>query len=284
MNSLAKKITILQICVIAASMFAFILYIVMYLGDYTKTETQSKINSNITSLQNTIVVYDSALNDTAQKFFKIFQSGFSTFHLNTEDTVKIGGIETPSLISGETTLNNNFSKVDAFTALTGSVATLFVATGDDFMRISTSLKKEDGTRAFGTSLGKTHPAYEAIMKKQNYVGYARLFGKDYITVYAPIVENSKIIGILFVGYNYTMDLDTLKAEINKTKIGENGYSYSINTISQSYDLHPKNAGTKIISDIDKKILEQKNGTLYYSEEGQEKIVSFKSFEKWMNGD
>lgn len=231
-------------------------------------------------MQNTIVVYDSSLNDTAQKFFKIFQSGFNGFHLDAQETTKFNGIDTPLLMSDGIAMNNNFSKVDAFTNLTGSVATLFVAAGDDFMRVSTSLKKEDDTRAIGTLLGKTHPAYEPIMKKQNYVGYARLFGKDYITVYAPIIENNKIIGILFIGYCYVSDLATLKNEINKTKIGESGFSYSLNTISQTYDLHPNSSGNKAISDIDKKILEQKSGTLYFTEDGQEKIVSFKTFDKW----
>lgn len=39
MNSLAKKITILQITIISGLMFAFIAYIGVYLSDYTKVET-----------------------------------------------------------------------------------------------------------------------------------------------------------------------------------------------------------------------------------------------------
>ena len=129
-------------------------------------------------------------------------------------------------------LNNNFTKVDAFTNLTGAVATIFALSGDDFIRISTSLKKEDKSRAMGTFLGKSSPAYDSIMKKQRYVGNARLFGKDYVTVYAPIIENDQILGILFIGYDFTQGLKTLKTEMNKMTLGKNGYFYAINTKSQ----------------------------------------------------
>jgi hypothetical protein len=36
--------------------------------------------------------------------------------------------------------------------MTGGVATLFVRSGEDFVRISTSLTKQDGSRAIGTAL------------------------------------------------------------------------------------------------------------------------------------
>jgi len=170
--------------------------------------------------------------------------------------------------------------LDRFTELSGAVATVFAAHGDDFIRIATSLKKEDGSRAMGTALGKASPAYEPIMKKQKYVGSARLFGKDYITVYSPIIEKNEVIGILFIGYNFTEGLRTLKDEILTIKIGENGYYYAINLKSESYDIHPKTDGAKVSSELDKQLMSQKNGMVRVVEEGNPKILTFKTFDKW----
>jgi len=280
MNSLAKKVTILQVLIVSLSIFAFIFYINLYLSNYIKQETEQKINANIMEQVQTVKVYNSALEDTALKLFTIFESRFGSFYLNPDEKIKVNGVETPLISSGGFTLNNNFAKVESFTDLTGAVATVFALSGDDFVRVSTSLKKEDGSRAMGTYLGKKSPAYEPIMKKQKYVGNARLFGKDYITVYSPIIEDDKILGILFIGYNFTDGLKTLKEQINKMKIGENGYFYALNTKSEAYDIHPNLDGAKITSEIDKKILAQKKGMMHITEEGADKILSFQPFDQW----
>lgn len=280
MNSIAKKVTILQVFIVSISIFSFIFYINFYLSVYIKQETEQKINTNITDLQQTVQVYNSALEDTAVKLFSIFEAGFGSFNVDVNEKIKVNGIETPLIAAGGYTLNNNFSKVEAFKELTGAISTIFALSGDDFIRVSTSLKKEDGSRAMGTYLGKNSPAYEPIMKKQKYIGSARLFGQDYITVYAPIIEDDKILGILFIGYNFTEGLKALEAQINTMKIGEHGYFYAMNTKSEAYDIHPKTDGAKITSELDKKMLAQKNGMLHIIEEGEEKILSFQAFNKW----
>lgn len=280
MNSLAKKVTILQVLIVSVSIFAFIFYINSYLSGYIKQETEQKINLSVNELEKSVKVYNSALEDTAIKLYTIFEARFGDFYVNPDEKIKVNGVDTPLISSGGFTLNNNFSKVEAFTDLTGAVATVFAKSGDDFIRVSTSLKKEDGSRAMGTFLGKNSPAYEPIMKKQKYVGNARLFGKDYITVYAPIVEGDQILGILFIGYNFTDGLKNLKDQISKMKIGEKGYFYALNTKGETYDIHPKHDGQKVISDIDKKILAQKEGLLHVVENGEHKIISFKPFSKW----
>lgn len=280
MNSLAKKVTILQVLIVSISIFSFIFYINFYLTGYIKQETEQKITANLTGLEQTVKVYNSALEDTARKLFVVFESEFHNFYINPDEKIKVNGVDTPLMTADAHTLNNNFTKVDAFTNLTGAVATIFALSGDDFIRVSTSLKKEDKSRAMGTFLGKNSPAYESIMKKQKYIGNARLFGEDYITVYSPIIENNKVLGILFIGYNFTQGLQALENQINGMKIGDNGYFYAMNTKSESYDIHPKFDGAKVSSDLDKKMLAQRNGMLHIIEDGEAKIVSFQAFDKW----
>lgn len=280
MNSLAKKLSVIQLCIIFVSMSLFIVYINFYLLGYITKETESKINSNLEALERTTRIYNQSLEETTLKLFTVLQSNFKSFHLNHNEKIKVNGIDTQPLSSQDVILNNNFSQLDNFTELTGAVATIFVRSGDDFIRVSTSLKNEEGKRAMGTLLGKTSPAYESIMGQKQFVGNARLFGKDYVTVYAPLLEEGQVIGILFIGYNFTDGLKALKNEINKIKIGENGYFYALNSKGENYDIHPKSDGLKITSELDKKILAQKNGTIHIVEDGEEKIISFQSFDKW----
>ena len=51
--------------------------------------------------------------------------------------------------------------VDEISRITEALTTIFVYSGaeNDFIRISTTVKKKDGSRAIGTKLGKSSAAY-----------------------------------------------------------------------------------------------------------------------------
>ena len=52
-------------------------------------------------------------------------------------------------------MNNSFDVVDAVAKDQGGVATLFVKSGESFIRVSTNVKKDNGSRAIGTALTQT---------------------------------------------------------------------------------------------------------------------------------
>ena len=279
-NTISKKIISSQVGVIIIAMLLFILYIGNYLSNFVHKETTFRLQDDVTKMYNTIEVFNSSLEDSAKKLYTIFASDFGLFFLNEEEKILVNGIETPMLAQGGTVINNNFTEVERFTDLTGGVATVFAKSGDDFVRVSTSLKKEDGSRAMGTFLGTKSPAYQPIMNKQIYVGNARLFGKDYVTVYAPIITDDKVIGILFIGYDFTQGLKALEKKVSETKIGNQGFYYAINTKSNRYDIHPSLDGKEVTSDIDKKIATQKNGSLLIDVNGEEQLLTFIEFPQW----
>ena len=109
-----------------------------------------------------------------------------------------------------TPLEGDTQAVDAFAQLTGGVATVFQREGDDFRRIATSEKKEDGSRAVNTTLDRKHPAYSAMLAGTPYVGAAVLFGKTYMTQYEPVAVDGKVVGILFIGHDMSTQMDALK--------------------------------------------------------------------------
>jgi methyl-accepting chemotaxis protein len=92
--------------------------------------------------------------------------------------------------------------IDHISRMTGEPATLFVfdAKADDFLRITTSVKKADGTRAVGTMLGKDSAANGPIRRGQTFLGEAKILDVLYLTIYQPIFDKAgKVVGILFAG-------------------------------------------------------------------------------------
>lgn len=117
-----------------------------------------------------------------EKVSAIFLSHFpGPFALHPERTVMVGTAETPSLEYQGKPVNLDFTTVDEFARTSGGVATVFVRKGDDFVRVSTSLKTESGERAVGTALAADHPAKAKLIAGETYLGVAKLFGRQYMT-------------------------------------------------------------------------------------------------------
>ena len=113
----------------------------------------------------------------------------------------VAGKTVPALYFGETKMNNNFVLVDEVQKEKGGTATLFVKSGDEFVRVATNVKKDDGSRAIGTVLDPKGKAIAAIAKGESYFGEADILGKPYTTGYEPIRNASNtVIGVYYVGY------------------------------------------------------------------------------------
>jgi Cache 3/Cache 2 fusion domain len=114
---------------------------------------------------------------------------------------KVADKVVPGLYFGNTEIDNNFTLVDEVQQKMGGTATLFVKSGNDFVRVATNVKKDDGSRAIGTVLDPKGKAMAAIAKNESYFGEATILGKPYITGYEPIHDaNNNIIGVYYVGY------------------------------------------------------------------------------------
>src|SRR6476620_1189559 len=114
----------------------------------------------------------------------------------------VGGRDAPALYFGSTKMNNNFSIVDAVAEQggRGMAATLFVKSGDQFIRVTTNVSTRVGSgRGIGTIL--SGPPLESIRAGNAYYGKAPILGTPYISGYEPIKNaTGTIIGVYFVGY------------------------------------------------------------------------------------
>jgi len=118
-----------------------------------------------------------------------------------EGTAQTADKTTPALYFGSTKVNNDFTVVDKVKAKVGGTATLFVKSGDDYVRISTIVPGSVDGRALGTILDPKGKAIVNIKKGKAFYGDVDVLGKPYVTGYDPIKDPSgKVIGIWYVGY------------------------------------------------------------------------------------
>ncbi len=294
------KITVFTFGLITVIMAVLLTLINMSTSAMLKDRARANVAYNLSGIANTVEVFNSAMMNDASAFARLFAAQFShgEFTLDPSTTVEIGGKPTPSLKYTGKTLNLDFSIPDKFTEETGVVATIFAANGEEFVRVTTSLKKENGDRAIGTQLDHSHPSYPLLRAGSGYIGFANLFGKPYITQYDPIKDASgKVIGVLFIGTDISKNMAVLKDKIKAITIGETGYIYVINAADGKDQgkvlVHPTKEGENLLetksSDgrfIVKEMLEAKEGGMTYDwadKEGgaaREKLVQFHTFKPW----
>ncbi|MDD3854029.1 MAG: methyl-accepting chemotaxis protein [Syntrophomonadaceae bacterium] len=99
------------------------------------------------------------------------------------------------LYKGGHLLNNDAVAVDKIGDNSDSLVTIFLHD----TRITTTVKKEDGTRAIGTQASPG--VIETVLKQgQPYIGTANVVGTECDTIYVPLKDkDDQIIGMWFVG-------------------------------------------------------------------------------------
>jgi methyl-accepting chemotaxis protein-2 (aspartate sensor receptor) len=203
------------------------------------------------------------------------------------------------LAAGGKAVNDDFSIPDNFTAQTGAIATIFAADDTEFVRVTTSVKKENGERAIGTRLDHGNPSYAMLREGRSYTGLAQLFGKPYITQYDPVKDASgKVVGVLFIGLDISRNIAALKDKIKGIRIGETGYVYVLNAAAGkdfgALLVHPSKEGESMLESKDadgkafiREMLDRKSGEIRYmwaapngKSGAQEKLLVYRYFDDW----
>ncbi len=127
--------------------------------------------------------------------------------------------------------------VDEVSELVGGTCTIFqrMNPDGDMLRVSTTVRKSDGTRAIGTYIprinpdGKENTVISRILKGETFSGSAFVVNKWYITAYEPIYDEEKnIVGVLYVGVPQE-SVQSLRRAIMNIRIGKTGYMYVLNS-------------------------------------------------------
>ncbi len=133
------------------------------------------------------------------------------------------GKAVPDLQFGRVSQVGRYQLPDQVTEQLGGTATLFARDGDTFVRVSTNVTKDDGSRAVGTVLNPDGNAYAAITDGESYYGMVDILGDKYLTGYEPMRDaQGDVVGIWYVGYELS-GMTALQASVQETRILENGF-------------------------------------------------------------
>nr|WP_153774815.1 methyl-accepting chemotaxis protein [Pseudomonas sp. MNR3A] len=221
---IASQLGVALAIVLALVITGSTLFALRSLDDANLATRQQHLASEARLLADQLDTFHGSLKDNTQRLSGLFERRFASgLSLHAGETVQVAGQATPALYLGDQLMNNDFRVVDEFQQMTAGIATLFVRSGDDFVRITTNLKKQDGSRAIGTQLDRQHPAYSKLLAGQMYVGRAVLFDRNYMTRYVPVSDASgRVIAVLFVGFDYTDAQNAQFANLKRFRIGQTG--------------------------------------------------------------
>ncbi|WP_298444096.1 Cache 3/Cache 2 fusion domain-containing protein [uncultured Ferrimonas sp.] len=253
-------------------------------------EHQSKIEALSDTLEQSFQGYLAQVSVLERSFSNQYLAGLEMGSYE----VKIGGKLLPQLlVDGNEVSSNSF--VDKFGQDTGAVATVFVKQGADYIRLSTSLTNNSGQRVVGSALDRRSPAYQALQQRQHYYAKVSLFGRDYLTYYAPLLSaDDKVIGASFVGLDVSEVSKLLFASMANIGWGDSGYSIVFDNGDANrgrYLHHPRSSeiGQSVLSQATPakpfgQLFAQEAGVLRYAEQengiARDKYLAFAKVSGW----
>lgn len=190
-------------------------------------EEQARTLSRLLSLADTLIDEQA---DVAMRLLKERSSELGTPVTN--GTIEVNGHRVPNLLIGKTQLTNNFKVVDSLTRLAGGTATLFVKSGDDFLRVATNVQLPNGERAVGTYLNSNGKAILAMRSGKEFHGVVDILGEPYITRYDPMFDKSgNVVGAYYVGYK--VDMKVLREAVQNTRYLKTGFALLTDSMNKT---------------------------------------------------
>ena len=213
---------------VVALLYGVVLVVIvaLYIGrnGAIRRDYEARAATQAQDLQNAVLgqlgVIDTLYTRQADVAMKLLQAnGTELGAPRTEDMAEVGGTKVPNLYLGTTSVTGAYDLVDRNAAMAGGTATLFVRDASGaFVRVSTNVKKDDGSRAVGTKLDPAGAAYARISAGEAFHGMVDILGKPYITAYEPMRDAAgAVVGIWYVGYPVA-EMDQLAAAIQGKRL------------------------------------------------------------------
>jgi methyl-accepting chemotaxis protein len=223
-DSLRARLLLPVLALVLAAVVATVITLAWVEANRVRVQAQNAIENQSRGLLSIFGVTHSIMLDRVR----------SSMHLLRQETdelgapgvgqpITVGGRQVNDLQFGGKPQGNQFQVVDSVTAIMGGTATLFTAAGDDFVRVSTNVKKDNGDRAVGTQLDPHGQVIGEMRKGLSFYGVVDILGSPYVTGYEPIYDgkSSKPIGLWYVGYK--TDLEALDKVISNSSVLDSGF-------------------------------------------------------------
>ena len=288
--SIALKINILLTVMILVIVTVATLGVSSYVYQQLGRQSLQDLEKSNTLALSMLETFNQSMSNDIERSARLFAASFD----GPIEVLKSG--DTPQLMLHGKKIGDQLNLIDDFSVRSGTVATVFVRQGDNFIRSVTSLKKEDGSRATGTMLAPEHPARSLLLAGNAYTGKATLLGKDFITRYLPAKDaKGQVIGAFFVGLDMHDGITALKRALLSIKIGDTGYIYALDAGAKKGELtlHPSSEGLNLLTAKDsngkefvREIVEKKSGVIRYDWANKDdkyprgKIAAFTRMASW----
>ena len=220
-RSVARQVTLTAIALVAL----VLVLVGLAIAVLTERSTRAQVVASVGDTAQSVAQSLDAADNTNRELVQLTMKGFQRYFEATMQLDEASG----ELRSYGALVNEDYGSVDKFASETGGIATVFARKGDDFVRITTSVKNDKGERQMGTPLGRTDPAFATVSKGEPYTGVTVVNGKPFMGHYLPAKDASgKVIALLFIGNDISVFHAMLQKQVTQTKFFEHGGTYVIN--------------------------------------------------------
>ncbi|WP_287924317.1 Cache 3/Cache 2 fusion domain-containing protein, partial [Diaphorobacter sp.] len=242
-HSVARRVTLTALGLVALVLVG----VGLALAVLTERSTRAQLVQSIGGTTQAVAHSLDAADNTNRELVQATMRGFRRYFEATMQLDEGAG----ELRSFGALVNEDYSAVDKFANETGGVATVFARKGDDFVRITTSVKDAQGQRQQGTPLDRADPAYAAVAKGEPYTGITVVAGKPYMGHYLPVKDTAgKVVALLFIGNDVSIFHAMLQKQVEQTRFFEHGGVYVINPgagLEQAgFVYHPTARGQRVL--------------------------------------
>lgn len=252
-----------------------------FISSEISRQTEEKVTSVNNGIKNMVDTQQKVLSlwlDSAAASFSYKLSSLGESNFDYGKMVDLAGHRMPTWYIGKQVITNDHTLVDELIGEENLQATIFMLHKNEFVRVSTNVRKNDGSRIVGTLIN-SGPVYNKIINGQQFHGRANVEGIWQATIYKPILDKEgKLIGAFVLGRRekeYEM-IDAIK----KISIGESGYVFITDSNGNAI-IHPYMNGQNIMDyPWVKEIIKNKEGKIRYDFNGQKKIAYYTYYEPW----
>ncbi|MFM2485995.1 methyl-accepting chemotaxis protein [Celerinatantimonas yamalensis] len=150
------------------------------------------------------------------------------------------------LMMNDKPLRGQEQVAETFKQRYGSDVTVFSYNGQQFTRVLTSLKRQDGQQANGTVL-QDQAAVNKLQNDQPFSRVVSLFGRRYLGYYVPLNDaEGSLIGSVFVGLPLQHVIDDVISSLKQVRWGKTGYSIIVDASAEHKGLYLYNQHTNLI--------------------------------------
>jgi methyl-accepting chemotaxis protein len=133
----------------------------------------------------------------AEEILKSYGNRF----LPTGNLKKIGEYPLQEMLIGEEIVTGNFSVVDEISKKIKCSVTLMQPSDDCLVRVATTVRNFDNSRAIGTVIDRDSEVYKKVVDERSiYYGRAFVINRRYVAVYKPIIDETGFVDmVLYLG-------------------------------------------------------------------------------------